>query len=199
MDHHFTTIYQLGCTLKNPWSRFLVLLAASTTLQVRVAGSSDRRFCFYLGHVATWGPETFHGFFHRVKPQFVCSLVLQLHRSSVGPLSIILGSECIFCGRNSSSSYFWTCFDSWILDIFGVFPTSLDFVSHFRRIFGWWIHPGCICNRGQAEAAPGRPRRIFCVVRLLRDGTLRPFRAPGNSVEAKKIPGWWITWKNILW
>lgn len=28
-----------------------------------------------------------------------------------------------------------------------------------------------------ADSGPGRPRRVFCVVRLLRDGTLRPFRS----------------------
>lgn len=36
---------------------------------------------------------------------------------------------------------------------------------------------GTVVEVRVAEAAPGRPRRIFCVVRLLRDGTLRPFRA----------------------
>eukprot|EP00913_Durusdinium_trenchii_P031012 g29045.t1 len=39
------------------------------------------------------------------------------------------------------------------------------------------LHPQCTTKTPQADSGPGRPRRVFCVVRLLRDGTLRPFRS----------------------
>eukprot|EP00434_Breviolum_minutum_P003847 symbB.v1.2.003385.t1/scaffold190.1/size276550/10 len=45
---------------------------------------------------------------------------------------------------------------------------------------------GTVVEVRVADAGPGRPRRLFCVVRLLRDGTLRPFRSQGNSRDGPR-------------